>query len=158
MHGDSLILSGQLRSALGAAGSVTCGYTAVLHSNQPGQAEGLMEALTAAYQTSPVLDAQRAALRATDETVAQALSGWRPRVTASTSYGRQAIRAEQPLSQFGLPGGRINDRVISPISTGSQNFSQPIYRGGQTLNATRQAEAGVRAGRNCCYPSNRPCC
>lgn len=112
----------------------------------PVQAEGLMEALTAAYQTSPVLDAQRAALRATDETVAQALSGWRPRVTSSTSYGRQAIRSEQPLSAFGLPGSRSNDRVISPIST-EIRISQPIYRGGQTRSATRQAEAGVRAGR-----------
>lgn len=115
-------------------------------SISPVQAEGLYEALAAAYQTSPVLEAQRASLRATDETVAQALSGWRPRVTATGSYGRQAIRSEQPLSAFGLPGSRSNDRVVSPIGT-EIKISQPIYRGGQTLNATRQAEAGVRAGR-----------
>jgi len=148
MHANSLFLFGQNRSVLRLGRNLS--FAAILLSCtaiSPARAESLTEALTAAYQTSPVLDAQRAALRATDETVAQALSGWRPRVTASTSYGRHAIRSEQPLSQFGLPGSRNNDRVISPIST-EVRISQPIYRGGQTLNATRQAEAGVRAGRN----------
>ncbi len=147
MYDDFLTLSGHLRSASGRGRAMA--FSAILLSSVaagPVHAEGLMEALTAAYQTSPVLDAQRAALRATDETVAQALSGWRPRVTASGSYGRQAIRSEQPLSPFGFPGSRSNDRVISPIGT-EIKISQPIYRGGQTLNATRQAEAGVRAGR-----------
>ncbi len=147
MNSDFLILLERLRSASGRVGAVA--FTALLLSTAapgPVQAEGLMEALTAAYQTSPVLDAQRAALRATDETIAQAMSGWRPRVTASGSYARQAIRSEQPLSAFGLPGSRSNDRVISPIGA-EIKVTQPIYRGGQTLNATRQAEAGVRAGR-----------
>jgi outer membrane protein len=112
----------------------------------PVRAETLMEALTAAYETSPVLDAQRAALRATDETVSQALSGWRPTITASSAYGRQAIRTEQPLTFVGRGGGISNDRVISPI-TGEIKLSQPIYRGGRTLNGVRQAEAGVMAGR-----------
>lgn len=112
----------------------------------PARAEGLNDALISAYETSPVLEAQRASLRATDETVAQALSGWRPRVTASGSYGRVATRSEQPLSAFGLPGSRSNDRQVSPIAT-EIKITQPIYRGGQTLSATRQAEAGVRAGR-----------
>lgn len=115
-------------------------------AGSPARAEGLIEALVSAYETSPELQAQRASLRATDETVAQALSGWRPRVTASGSYGRTRIRTEQPLSAFGLPGSRSNDRIISPIGT-EIRISQPIYRGGQTVSATRQADAGVRAGR-----------
>jgi len=112
----------------------------------PSRAESLMDAMVSAYETSPELAAQRASLRATDETVAQALSGWRPRVTASGSYGRSAIRTEQPRTSFGLPGSISNDRRISPIGT-EVKISQPIYRGGQTVSATRQADAGVRAGR-----------
>ena len=38
----------------------------------------LEDALVAAYLTNPNLEAQRAALRATDELVPQALDGWRP--------------------------------------------------------------------------------
>lgn len=109
-------------------------------------AEDLMQALTDAYQTSPVLEAQRAALRATDEGVAQALSGWRPQVTATGTYGRQAIRTEQPLNFVGRGGGVSNDRQISPI-VGEIKLTQPIYRGGRTVNGVRQAEAGVLAGR-----------
>ncbi len=147
MNGDLLTLSGHLRSATGRGRVVR--FVAILLSSiatSPVHAEGLMEALTAAYQTSPVLDAQRAALRATDETVSQALSGWRPSVTATGAYGRQAIRTEQPLTFVGRGGGISNDRVISPI-TGEIKLSQPIYRGGRTLNGVRQAEAGVMAGR-----------
>jgi len=147
MSSDLLTLSGHLRSATGRGRVV--GFVAILLSSvatSPVHAEGLMEALTAAYQTSPVLDAQRAALRATDETVSQALSGWRPSVTVSSAYGRQAIRTEQPLTFVGRGGGISNDRVISPI-TGEIKLSQPIYRGGRTLNGVRQAEAGVLAGR-----------
>ena len=110
------------------------------------QAEDLMEALTSAYRTSPVLHAQRAALRATDETVSQAFSGWRPSVTASGSYGKQRIRTEQPLSFVGRGGGISNDRRLWPI-VGEVKLSQPVFRGGRTVNGIRQAEAGVMAGR-----------
>lgn len=110
------------------------------------RAEELMDALASAYQTSPVLQAQRASLRATDETVSQAFSGWRPSVTASGSYGKQRIRTEQPLSFVGVGGGISNDRRLWPI-TGEIKVSQPIFRGGRTLNGIRQAEAGVMAGR-----------
>ena len=148
MSSDLLTLSGHLRSATGRGRVV--GFVAILLSSvatSPVHAEGLMEALTAAYQTSPVLDAQRAALRATDETVSQALSGWRPQVTVSSTYGRQAIRTEQPLSFVGAANRSIsNDRQISPI-TGEIKLSQPVFRGGRTVNSVRQAEAGVMAGR-----------
>ena len=44
------------------------------------RAETLMEALIEAYQNNPTLEAQRASLRATDEGVPQALTGYRPNV------------------------------------------------------------------------------
>ena len=42
-------------------------------------AETIEQALIHAYQNNPQLNAQRASVRATDETVPQALSGYRPR-------------------------------------------------------------------------------
>src|SRR4051794_24772253 len=46
-------------------------------------------ALVQAYQNNPLLNAQRASLRAQDEAVPQALSGYRPRVSATASVGNQ---------------------------------------------------------------------
>ena len=50
-------------------------------------ADTIRGALTQAYQNNPQLNAQRAAVRATDETVPQALSGYRPRISLSASAG-----------------------------------------------------------------------
>ncbi len=44
-------------------------------------AQTMTQALAEAYNTNPQLLAQRALLRATDEGVPQALSGWRPTVS-----------------------------------------------------------------------------
>src|SRR5215471_15132191 len=49
----------------------------------------LEAALAAAYLSNPQLEAQRAALRATDEEVAKSLSGWRPSIGGAASYGWQ---------------------------------------------------------------------
>ena len=47
----------------------------------PAVADTIEAALVRAYQTNPQLNAQRASVRATDENVPQALSGYRPRVS-----------------------------------------------------------------------------
>lgn len=105
-------------------------------------AESLSEALARAYQTNPTLDAQRASQRATDENVPQALSGWRPTVTTGASVGfiDSTTRTRGPL------GNSTNS-----FSTNPSNFNiglgQPVFSGFQTVNSTRQAEAGVMAGR-----------
>src|SRR5260370_29376583 len=51
------------------------------------RADTMEAALLRAYQTNPQLNAQRAAVRATDESVPQALSGYRPKVTITGSGG-----------------------------------------------------------------------
>lgn len=66
-------LKRMLAMALGA--TALCGVLAI---SSPAVADTLTDALTAAYLTNPTLQAQRAQLRATDEQVPQALSGWRP--------------------------------------------------------------------------------
>jgi len=52
-------------------------------------AETMESALVQAYQNNPQLNAQRASTRATDEAVPQALSGYRPRVSITTTLGEQ---------------------------------------------------------------------
>src|SRR5262245_14011877 len=52
-------------------------------------AETLEGALGQAYRNNPTLNASRASLRATDESVPQALSNYRPRVNWSMDTGYQ---------------------------------------------------------------------
>src|SRR6476469_1302086 len=52
-------------------------------------ADTLRWELTQAYQNSPQLNFQRASLRAPDEPVPQALSGYRPRVNLTATAGEQ---------------------------------------------------------------------
>src|ERR1700722_1699704 len=53
--------------------------------------ETLERALALAYQNNPQVNAQRAATRATDETVGVALSGFRPTVSATAQLGEQYL-------------------------------------------------------------------
>ena len=55
----------------------------------PTVAESLRQAMAAAYQSNPKLDAERAKLRATDEDVSRAESGYRPTIQGSADLGRQ---------------------------------------------------------------------
>lgn len=103
------------------------------------QAQSLNEVFSAAYNNNPTLLAARAALRATDEGVPQALSGWRPTVSLTGEYGRQ--RNEYDPSTTTQPSATLDPR------TTSLTVSQPLYRGGRTEAATDSAEALVLAGR-----------
>jgi len=106
---------------------------------QAVQAQSLGEVFSAAYNNNPTLLAARAALRATDEGVPQALSGWRPTVSVTGEYGRQ--RNEYDPSTTTQPSATLDPR------TTSLTVSQPLYRGGRTEAATDSAEALVLAGR-----------
>lgn len=121
--------------------SLALGTTALtgLLALAPASAETLTDALAAAYQTNPVLQAQRAQLRATDEQVPQALSGWRPSAQAQGSYGYTETETE-------LNSGIKSRDDLRPLS-GSVTLSQNLFAGGRTVNATDQAEASVLAGR-----------
>ena len=99
------------------------------------QAQSLFDAMIAAYQTNPTLQAQRAGLRSTDEGVPQARSNYRPTVTFDGSAG-QSERNSSTSSSTSLTPLSANLRV-----------SQPLYRGGRTVAAVRQAENVVRASR-----------
>jgi outer membrane protein len=99
------------------------------------QAQSLEQALVSAYLTNPQLEAQRAALRATDELVPQALSGWRPSVTAEGA----TIFNDTDRS------GNQSDTFTTLQS--SLAVDQEIYSGGETVANTRRAERLVRVER-----------
>src|SRR3954471_834615 len=124
--------------------SVLCvaAVAAVLGASCPAGAETLESALAQAYRNNPTLNAQRAALRATDEAVPQALSNYRPRVTGSFDSGYQHFESISTTGST-LPQTNTN---ISPRG-GNVGLVQTLFNGQRSGNLTRQAEAAVLAGR-----------
>lgn len=95
----------------------------------------LAEALGTAYETNPQLSAAQANLRATDEEVAKANSGWRPTINAQGGWGPQ----EANISGFGT--------ISAHPMQGQVTITQPLFRGGRTYAELGRAKALVRAGR-----------
>jgi outer membrane protein len=115
---------------------------------RPACAETLEEALADAYLINPVLNAERARLRATDEQVALAKSGLRPFVSGSADYNYvdQHSNVGGPDAIDVGPGGLTTDGVTHPRGYSVQ-LTQPLFEGFQNLNAVRQAKATVQAAR-----------
>lgn len=96
----------------------------------PARAETLLQALASAYANNPTLNAQRAALRATDEGVPQALGGYRPTVSGKVQTGVS----------------RTSGVTTYPTTVGI-TVEQPIFLGFRTKNGVKAAETAVLAGR-----------
>lgn len=107
-------------------------------------AETLESALARAYGNNPDLNAQRANVRATDETVAQAKSGYRPTVNGTVDVGRTWVEAETPSSRFSP--NTTNRSVVSPRGFGVE-VNQTIFDGFRTQNRVRAAESSVLGSR-----------
>jgi outer membrane protein len=105
-------------------------------------------ALVQAYQNNPTLNAQRAAVRAVDESVPQALAGYRPRITANANLG---VLYTETDSQAINPatGRRITTQQYGDVYPRGYGVSatQTLYNGFQTGNRTRQAEMAVFQAR-----------
>jgi len=110
----------------------------------PAAAQTLTEAFTYAYNNNPQLLAQRASLRATDETVPQALANWRPTVTFSANAGFNRSGLEQRTVTGQPTPTQFSSFVSRSIDL---QVAQPIYRGGRTEAQTRQAIHTVQAAR-----------
>lgn len=104
----------------------------------PATAQTFEEALANAYLTNPGLQAARAELRATDETVNQAIANWRPNVEFNTSAGFD--RVENATSFQG-------SRQLRKPRSGEISVEQDLYRGGRTVAETEQREFEVQAQR-----------
>ncbi|WP_431856406.1 TolC family outer membrane protein [Azospirillum sp.] len=103
-------------------------------------AQTLQEALAQAYSTNPTLASQRAALRAADERVAQALSGYRPTVQGSLS-----VSGTRTNSAIESAGGNRSTTSTTPKTAGI-SVTQPIYDATVTPNV-RRSERLVEAQR-----------
>ena len=99
------------------------------------QGETLSEALILAYINNPTLQAQRASLRATDEGVPQALSGWRPTVEIVSDGG---VVTEDGDSTDAETRGRYSANL---------RVTQNLYSGGGTVADIERAEDTVLAER-----------
>ena len=110
-----------------------------LMGGAPARAQTIEEALIAAYLTNPDLQAERAALRSTDELVPQALSDWRPTVAVDSSLAHTDIDSQNVGGERG--SGSIDTK------TASLRLDQAIYSGGETVANTERAENLVRSER-----------
>jgi outer membrane protein len=110
-------------------------------------ADTLRMALTQAYQNNPQLNVQRAAVRATDEGVPQALSGYRPRISLSASVAGQYL--DTLTKATAAPGATTytSTHGATAVQTYGGTITQTLLNGHQTASRTRQAEQLVSAAR-----------
>jgi outer membrane protein len=108
-------------------------------SGTPALAQTLPEALVRTYQNNPALNAERARLRGIDETVPQALAGYRPQILAILGGGLQQVRVL-------FPDNTIQTATLRSWTIGL-TVSQTLFNGFKTANLVRQSEAQVLSGR-----------
>jgi len=123
-------------------GIVTAVLLLIQMAATPAGADTMEAALLRAYQTNPQLNAQRASVRATDENVPQALSGYRPKVAVTASGGGQFINQ---LTN-GSSGKKLEEGPQGPHAAGA-TLTQTLFNGNQTANKTRAAESQVLGAR-----------
>src|SRR5256885_4689969 len=120
------------------------GVTALVLFGCPAGAEPLEQALVQSYQNNPLLNAQRAAARATDENVSIALGGYRPRLTATVSLSEVYL---ENVARISGPPGSAKTAGENAVTTVGATGTQTLFNGFQTGNRTRQAESQVFAAR-----------
>jgi outer membrane protein len=107
-------------------------------------AQSLEAALSQAYMSNPTLNAQRAAARAFDENVPQALGGYRPTLEGTADVSIDTTRS---TAREGLPGmSRTSTTTLFPRGVGLQ-ATQNLFNGFRTGNSVRAAESGVLGQR-----------
>jgi outer membrane protein len=126
------------------------GLLAVVLTPRYASSETMEAALARAYENNPQLNAQRAIVRQSDEGVSQALSGYRPTISANASIGREYTDTKQsiPPTPPLLPNGATfaAKGLSTPRSVGVTG-SQTLFNGEQTSNKVREAESQVSQAR-----------
>lgn len=124
----------------------TTAVVGLLSSGQSAEADTLREALALAYANNPSLLAARAQLRAVDESVPIALSGWRPSVTVNGNVSR--ARNETAIQGTVGSGAQFaGGTTLRTSQSASIGVSQPLFKGFKTQAATAAAKANVEAQR-----------
>jgi len=108
----------------------------------PVLADTIEAALVRSYQGNPQLNSQRAQVRATDENVPQALSGYRPKVALTASAGVQY--SDQQINQNQHGGGLHGTQTPKAVGL---TVNQTVYDGQITANKVRAAEGQVSGAR-----------
>lgn len=129
-------LSARVRRRISVLASIAFASAVAVPSGV--SAQSLDAALAAAYINNPSLNSQRAGTRAIDENVSQALSGYRPNVSAGASVGSQYSRYSA--------GGQSTNGTLNPRQF-NLTVTQTIFNGFLTANSTRQAESQVKGSR-----------
>ncbi len=123
---------------------------AFVSTTSPVSAETLESAMARAYVANPTLNAQRASVRVTDENVPRALSGYRPRVSATADVGAQFSEVETPARPNPAAGTVTPNNTSvtrsAPRGVGLQ-VEQTLFNGFRTFNNTRSAESQVLGAR-----------
>ena len=114
----------------------------LMAGGKPADADTLREALALAYANNPSLLAARAQLRAVDESVPIALSGWRPSVTVNGNVSR--ARNESVIQGTVGSGAQFTGgTTLRTSQSASIGVSQPLFKGFKTQAATAAAKANV---------------
>ncbi len=119
-----------LRAGLLAGGCLTLAL-----AGASARADTLRDALVAAYQTNPTLEAARAQQRATDEGVPIARAPGLPNASMTETYVRNLKQSENSLT------------APSKIFTADGQLGVPIYSGGAVKNGVKAAKIRVLAGQ-----------
>jgi outer membrane protein len=146
------LLRGFGRRPNAAAIPVCLGFLVACLAASPHEAvaETIEAALARAYENNPELNAQRAIVRQTDEGVPQALSGYRPTISANATVGREYTNLQQtipPTPSLVPNGAAFADKGLSTPHAVGGTISQPLFNGEQTPNKVRAAESQVSAAR-----------
>jgi outer membrane protein len=142
------VTSGAIGLAIGLSAALTV------------RADTLNGALMNAYQNNPQLNSQRAVVRETDESVPQALSGYKPSVSATLSTSQaytSAVNKGTLTRNVTTPTGGTTTIAVGPAyprtdfgsspSAAGLTISQTLFNGFQTANRVRQAESNTSAAR-----------
>jgi len=140
-----------MRGVKAISGAAVSALLLAVMGPMPALADTIEAALVRAYQNNPQLNAQRATVRATDESVPQALSGYRPKVALTASAGYQYVSTTtntggRDANQNPIVASTIISGANSPRSVGA-TITQNVFNGQQTANKTRTAEMQVSGAR-----------
>src|SRR4051812_25613873 len=149
MPGDCAMgrCSALARTARGKHGrALLAGVAVVAVLSQSAMADTLADAMALAYGGNPNLMAARAQLRAVDENVPIALSGWRPTLQLSGTVTRPPGPHSRPANPHAslVP---VTSYLSDTAHQGIASFTQPLFRGFRTVAATAQAQNQVQAQR-----------
>jgi outer membrane protein len=131
----------RLRAFVWGLARLAAGCVVIAWGVAPARADTLEWAIVQAYQNNPSLNAQRVALRATDENVPQALSGYRPKLSVSANGGYNYFsQLNKAVSQQQFPNGVSYTQIGESLGTRGYGATatETLYNGFQTANRTRQ--------------------